>query len=74
MKIKSVEQTRLGFETSKWWLVKFTSNRIWEEHQKIIQCLATDVESVIPDIIKLERENGYMVQPLTNKVVEALEN
>lgn len=73
MIIKSVEQTRLGFNTSKWWKVSFTSNSIREEHGAIIQAMAGDPESVIPIIRQLERENGYFVEPLTGKTVEILE-
>lgn len=72
MIVKSVTQTRLGFETKKWWRVGFTSNDIMKSHRTIIQALATDSESVIPILRSLERENGYSVAPLTGKVCEII--
>jgi len=72
MRIKSVQQTRLGFETSKWWKLSFTSNAIWEEHALIIQAISTDTNSIIPILHQLE--NGYCVEPLTDKVIRTIES
>jgi len=73
-RIKSVEQTRLGFETSKFWKVSFTTNNIQAIHGIIIMAMSTDCESVIPVIRQLERENGYCVEPLTDKATRIIES
>ena len=70
--VKSVEQTRLGFETLKFWKVKFTTNDIQKMHGIIIMAINADCDSVLPTLYQVE--DGYCVEPLTGRAAEIIKS
>ncbi|RLD84425.1 MAG: hypothetical protein DRJ10_01115 [Bacteroidetes bacterium] len=73
MRIKKVQQTRLGSECYKWWLIDFKSNDLNNDQAMIIQALATDGESVIPVLSQIT-DGVYRIAPLSDKVTKILES
>ena len=71
MRIKSIQRTRLGFNTSKWWVIKFTATTNKYE-QLIIQALAADSLAVLPEITQA---NGvYTLSPVSDKAMQIIDS